>query len=374
MSKTSKIIIGIIVVIIVIGGIWYGMSRKPKEEEVIKIGIVLPLTGELASIGEGQKNAIEIGLLEFKDIDVQLIIEDDHGCQPKDAITAIQKLINIDKVKVIIGSTCSGPTLAMAPVAEENKIVLISPSASSPSITNAGDYVFRVYPADDLPCIVLAKFAFERLKLDKAAILIDSASDASVQEKNYVKDEFVKLGGEIVIEESFKTKDTDFRTQLLKIKNSEAKIVFFSAFPTETGLFLKQAKELGLEIPFISLDAVVENPDVIEIAEEAAEGLIYTYPARPSNKERFNYITKYKEKYGNKPPSYSAEAYDSIMLVVKAIKESNKTKEDIKNKLYQVGQHYMGASGEITFDENGDVQKDFTLKTIKNGQFVPYEE
>jgi len=373
MSKTTKIIIVVIIAIIVIGGIWYIATREPKEEEVIKIGLIFPLTGGAANIGQGQKNAVELALEQLNDSNIQLIFEDDR-LEADDAVTAAQKLINVDKVDAIIGPSWSGATLAVAPIAESNRTLLLSPSASSPSITSAGDYIFRVYPADDMAVKMVAEFAFNNLKITKAAVLYDLANDSFVQERNYIKNEFEKLGGKIVIEESFKTKDTDFKTQLLKIKNSEAEVIFFSAFPVETGLFLKQAKELDLKQPFISLDTVVEDPSVITGAQEAAEGLIYQSPAKPENKEHLNYVADYKERYEKDPPAYSAEAYDCLMLVIKAIKESDGTKEDIKNKLYQIGQNYMGASGEITFDKNGDVSKSFILKTIKNGQFVPYEE
>jgi len=382
MSKTTKTIIWLVIIIVVIAGIWWGVSRKlaqspTVEKKVIKIGAILPLTGDAADIGQGQKNAIELAVASLEDlypnIDIQVIFEDDR-LRMNDAVTAVHKLISVDKVDAIIGPSWSGATLAVAPIAESSKVVLISPSASSPSITTSGDYIFRVFPADDELVKIVANFTLNDLKLTKAAILFDSTNDAFVQERNYIKSEFEKLGGEIVAEEAFKTKDKDFKTQLLKIKSSKAEVLFFSAYPTETGIFLKQAKEMGLKIPRISLDTIVENPEVIDTAGEAAEGVIYLIPAKPDNKEYFNYITVYKEKYGKEPPALSAEAYDALILAVNAILKSDGTKEDIKNQLYKIGQNYMGASGEITFDENGDVHKQYTFKTIKNGKFVPYKD
>jgi branched-chain amino acid transport system substrate-binding protein len=371
MKKNIKIILGVVVLIIVV--VLVAVFYKPASKGPIKIGVILPLTGDIADIGQGQKNAIELAFEQLKDSNIQLIFEDDR-LQINDDVTAAQKLINVDKVDALIGPSWSGAALAVAPIAESNKTLLISPSASTPSLTTAGDYVFRVFPSDDAPVKMVADFAFNNLEVKKAAVLYDLANDSFAQEKNYIKSEFEKLGGKIVIEESFKTKDKDFKTQLLKIKNSEAAIVFFSAWPAETGIFLKQAKELNLKQSFISLDTVVEDPSVITIAKEAAEGLIYQSPAKPENKEHMDYLANFKDKYKKDPPAYTAEAYDCLILVVKAIKESNRTKESIKDRLYQIGQNYMGASGEITFDKNGDVSKSFILKTVKNGQFVPYEE
>lgn len=364
----------LIIIVIVVGVLIYSSQRsaEPQEKGMIKIGAILPLTGDIADIGQDQKNAVNLAIEEFKDLDIRLTFEDDQLLADK-AVTAAQKLINVDKVDALVGPSWSAAALAVAPIAEQNKVTLISPSASTPSLTPAGDYIFRVFPADDELVKRMAEFTFGNLNIKKAAVFYGSANDSFVQERNYVKDEFGELGGKIVIEEAFKTGDKDFRTQLLKIKNSEAEAIFFSAFPAETGIFLKQIRELDINLPLLSLDSVVENKDVLETAQEASEGVIYLVPQKPDNKEYTEFVSVYKEKYGKEPAPYTLEAYDAVKLIIKAIISSDGTKKDIKDKLYQVGQNYTGASGEITFDENGDVHKDYILKTIKNGQFVLYE-
>lgn len=373
MSTSSKIVIVIVIVIVVIIGIWYGVSRKPKEE-VIKIGAILSLTGDLSKYGEGVKNAINMAIEDSELTERSiLIIEDDHSCVPKDSVSAAHKLIDIDKVDVIIGPLCSSSTLSVAPIAEENRTILISPSATSSSITTAGDYIFRTIISDKLKSIKVAEFAYAK-NYKKGGLLHNIANDSFVQQREDVREAFTGLGGGIVVEESFQTQETDFRSQLTKIKNSDTEIVFFAAWPKEIGLFLKQAKEMGIDLPFISADAVTEDPDVIEIGGEAAEGVLYAFHTTPENKEYRDFVAVYKEKFGEEPPAYCAEAYDAVILAIQAIKENDGTKEGRKNKLYQVGQNYVGASGEITFDENGDVSKPFIIKAIKNGQFVPYGE
>ncbi len=374
MAKTTKTIIWLIIAIVIVGGIWYGIGRKPKEEGVIKIGAILPLTGDLAKYGEGVKNAINMAIEDLELVEKStLIIEDDHSCVPADSVSAAHKLIDVDKVDVIIGPLCSSAALSVVPVAEENRTILISPSATSPSITTAGDYIFRTIISDKLKSIKVAEFAYNK-GYRKAGLLHNIANDSFVQQREDVRETFTSLGGEIVVEESFQTQETDFRSQLTKIKNSDAEIIFFAAWPKEIALFLRQTKEMGINLLFISADAVTEDPDVIEVGEEAAEGLLYAFHTTPQNKEYTGFIARYKEEFGEEPPAYCAEAYDAVILGIKAIEESDGTKEDIKNKLYQIGRDYIGASGEITFDENGDVSKPFIIKTVKNGQFVPYEE
>lgn len=160
----------------------------------------------------------------------------------------------------------------------------------------------------------------------------------------------------------------------MKIKESEADVVFFSAIYKEAALILKQARELGVTLPFMTSETSMEDPDLVSIAGETAEGLIFPFASTPDNIEYRQFIEDYKERYDEKPPAYCAETFDALILAVRAIKGSDGSREDIKDKLYQVGQNYMGASGEINFDESGDTSKPFIIKTIKNGQFVPYEE
>ena len=373
MSKTTKIIISIIIAIVVIGGIWYGLTRKPVSNEPIKIGAILPLTGDFATYGEGMKNAIDLAIENsgLKDR-IQLIIEDDKGCAVTEDVSIAQKLININKTKEIIGSTCSSAFLSVLPITEQSKIILITPAATSKSITGAGNYIFRTCASDAAKSIAVAKFAYNK-NYRKAALLYDIGNDAFIQQRDDVRGEFTGLGGQISIEESFKSGDTDFRSQLTKIKNSNIDVVFIGTFPKEGGLILKQARELKISLPFISSETDVGVKDVIDIAGEAAEGLIFPFATTPTNKEYTDFVNLYNNKFGKQPPAYASESYDATMLLIKAVVESDGTSESIKDELQKIGQNYYGASGIITFDKNGDVQKPMIIKTIKNGQFVPYE-
>ncbi len=372
MSKTLQIIIGIIIIVVIIVLVVV-FSGKETIKGTLKIGTILPLTGDLATYAEGAHNAVKLAIENsgFRD-KIQLIVEDDMGCQPKDAVSAAQKLINIDKVEAIIGAVCSNATLAIAPLTEQAKMVLISPSATSKSITNAGDYIFRVIASDADKSIAVAKFAYEQ-GYKKAALLYDIANDSFIQQRIDAEEMFKELGGEIVIKESFITKDKDFRTQLAKIKNSDAEIVFIGAFPKEGGLVFKQAADLGIKLTFISTETSLGTQDVVDIAKDSADGLIFPFATTPDNKEHTEFINAYKAKYGQDAPAYAAESYDVGMLLIKALAKSDRTPESIKDELQKIGQNYYGASGIITFDENGDVQKPMIIKTIKDGQFVEVE-
>ena len=375
MIKTSKTIIWLIVAIVIIGGIWYGLSRKPKEEGVIKIGAILPLTGGMASYGDGWKNAISLAIENsgLKD-KIQLIVEDDASCTIGQDVTAAQKLVNVDNVKAIIGPGCSSSLLSVLSVTEKNKVIIISSSATSKSISGAGKYIFRTVSSDSDKAIAVADFAYSK-GYKKAALLYDISNDAFIQQRDDVKNEFVKKGGQIVADESLKRGDTDFRSQLTKIKDSVADVIFIGFMPTEEGaLVLRQAKELGIKTQFITSAPEIGTPDFIRIAGDLAEGIIFPSTTTPTNKEHTDFINLYKTKFGKDSVGYGAETYDATMLLIRAIAESDGTADGIKNKLYQLGQNYSGASGIINFTKNGDVKKSTIIEIIRNGQFVPYEK
>lgn len=366
----KKLITAIIIIaIIVIAG--YFLLSKPVSSEPIKIGAILPLTGDLAAYAEGVKNAVNLAVENSGMQDkIQVIFEDDHGCLPADAVSAVQKLINLDKVDGIFGTMCTGSTLAIAPITEQNKIIAISPSATGKNLSDAGQYVFRTIASDADKSIAVAKYAYNK-GYKKAALLFDSGQDALASQGDDVKKAFSDLGGQIVIEESFVSKDKDLRSQLSKIKSANPEIIFVGAMPETLGLILKQAKDLGIKSVFISTDTSGGTQPVIDVAGNAAEGLIFPFATTPNNKEYTDFINAYKARYGSEPSAYAAEGYDATMLLIKALADtSDRTSENIKAELQSIGQNYYGASGVITFDENGDVQKPMIIKTIKGGQSI----
>ena len=364
---------GIVVIVLIIGAVL--ATNNPSNNEIIKIGAILPLTGDFASYGEGFKNTIALAIENsgLKDR-VQLIIEDDGSCAPNQDINATQKLVSIDKVKAIIGPICSSAFLSVLPITEKNKVVLISYGATSKSISGAGKYAFRVISSDADKAIAIANTAYNA-SYKKAALLYDSSNDQFIQQKDDAKGEYIKLGGQIVADESFQTGNKDFRSQLTKIKNSGAEAIFLGVFPTTQGvLVLKQAKELGIKAQLISLTSETGAPDFIKLAGNLTENLIFPYNVTPTNKEYTDFINSYKTKFGKESVTYAAESYDTAMLIIKGMAKSNGTPDDIKNEIYKLGQNYYGASGIINFKLNGDVDKPAIIQQIINGQPIRYSK
>lgn len=238
--KLKSIIYGLIAILLIITAFSLGCAKKEKE---IKIGAILPLTGDAAKYGESAKRAIDLAVEEInstggiKGSKIKVIYEDDQAL-PEKGVSAIQKLITVDKVHVVIGAMPSSVTLAMAPIAEKNKVVLFSPASSNPKITEAGDYIFRNDVSDIFEGGKMADETWQRLKFRKAAVLYIN-NDYGVGIKDVFVYRFTVLGGEIVATENFEQGTTDFRTQLTKIKQGNPEAVYIVGYKEQIQI-LKQ--------------------------------------------------------------------------------------------------------------------------------------
>ena len=342
-----------------------------------KIGVMYPLSGDGAAYGLPLQATTKIAADEINakgginGKKLELIYEDGK-CAPKDGNAAAQKLINIDKVKVIIGGACSGETLGAAPLANENKVVMISPSATSPDITTkGGDFVFRLAPSDAYAGIVAAYYAFNDLSAKKAAVISESTDYAQGLRKVF-KENFAKQGGEVVADETYNPEDTDFRTQVTKVKAANPDIIYLVPQTTPKGVLLvKQVKEAGVKSQLLTAEVLIGR-NVIKDNAADVEGLV-------GIEQRFDdkapkaapVIAKYKQQSGEEPPfpAFMSSAYDIVYLISDAIAKNGYDGEKIRDYLYAV-KDYDGAVGKVTIDKNGDVILAFSIKQVKNGQLV----
>ncbi|MCG2691101.1 ABC transporter substrate-binding protein [Candidatus Parcubacteria bacterium] len=385
MTKNAKIIIGAIVAVVIIGGIWYGAGRKPApietEKEPIKIGFIAPLSGEAASYGEFVVKAFKLAIEDYnsthKNLNFEVIYEDGK-CDGSQAVTAINKLINVDKIKYVIGGLCSSETLAMVPVAESNKIILFSPGSGSPDITNAGDYIFRNLASDDYTAKEIAKIAIRNN--DKEIGLITENLDYPQTLKKAFKDYYTSQGGIIKLDETFNPGETDFRTIITKAKFQNVNQLYLVAQTYKTtALILKQMKELNYN-PKLYTNEVTVSEEALKYYDSSykglVEGAIFTQPKfDESNPRASDVLAKFKEKYGSNegpiPPVYIATYYDSVYLLGEAIEKVGDNPDKIKDYFYTV-KNWEGAVGKFSFDQNGDAVTDVEAKTVKNGEIVSF--
>lgn len=357
---------GVVVGLLIWSG--YTLLGKPitlpnldvKTKTEIKLGWMGPLTGDAASYGESIKRGVELARKELG-LDVEIIYEDSK-CDGKEAVTAINKLINVNKVAAIIGEVCSGATLAAAPVAEAAKAVLISPSSTSPKVSDAGDYIFRVIPSDALQGDFGAKLVYDK-GYRKLGVLY-SNEEYGLGFNNVLKESFEKLGGQLVASEAFERGTADIRTQVTKLESAGPDAIYIiSNSPDSAVAALKQIKEQGLEAALFGSEGL-KSDDILTGAASAAEGLFLTTVSSGS----LRFMENHKKEYNADPGPFAAQGYDAFQALALTIKTGADTSEEIKDKLS--GLEFDGASGKIKFDAKGDVSGNYDVFVVKDGKFA----
>ena len=348
----------------------YSCSREKNE---IVIGSIMNLSGDAGVYGQWASKGVDIAVEEINSSGgingkkLSILYEDDQA-DPVKAVSAFQKINSTRHIQAIIGPLGSSSTLAVAEMANRNKVVIISPIASSPKITDAGDYVFRVWPSDNVEGTLMAEFAKNKLGIKKIAIYYMN-NDYGLGIKNVFKSKFTELGGIISFSEAFNTKQNDFRTSLNKIKLAEPSAIYIPGHVEEISNILKQIKELGIHTQVLTTSAV-DGPEIIKTARNAAENLIFTSPSfNPDSKDKTiqDFQKKYNLKFGVQAETVAAHAYDAAMILFKTIKEVGNNSVSIKDKLYTT-KDYKGVTGLMSFDKNGDIQKPALVKKIVNGE------
>jgi branched-chain amino acid transport system substrate-binding protein len=349
-----------------------------KEQDVVKIGAVFPLTGNIAQYGKFWQQGLELALDDAvnqkiigKD-KIKLIIEDGQA-DPKKSVDAFKKLVDVDKVAACVPAT-SGVTLALKPIANQNKIVLINASAISTTIEDAPDFMFSVIPSARYTGYFLAETAYNKLGKRNAGILYRNDASGKSFYDNFSK-RFQELGGKIIFEDTHEPNATDFRTNIAKIKDvRNMDVLFVASWGPEVAYYVKQAAELGANKQVLAYETFY-TPKVLEIAGSAANGVIFSAPkydgrqGEPIAKEFRERIMK---KFDQEEVNYHiAGHYDAMMLLIRAIANGNKTGESIKNYLQNL-KEYDGITGKIKFDENGGGSISLSIYTVRSNKFETY--
>jgi branched-chain amino acid transport system substrate-binding protein len=341
----------------------------------IKIGEVNPLTGGISQFGischQGYLLAIEEvnqagGVLGQK---IELVTEDDRS-KPGECATVVRKLIGVDKVVGVLGDATSSATLEGAPIAQSSKVPMITPTATNPKITEVGDYIFRVCFLDEFQGRVLARFAREKLNAKIAAILTDVKQDYSVDLTKFFKEEFTKNGGSITREQSYSTGDTDFRAQLTTLRAPKPDVVYVPGYYQEVALIIKQARQVGLTMPFIGCDGWA-NQSLLSIGGKALDGCYLTNHFSPDDPAPAvqKFVEKYKSKYGSVPDTFAALGYDAARILMDAINRAGSAEPSAIRDALAKTSGFEGCTGTIGFDANRNATKAALVLTIKDGKF-----
>ena len=360
--------------VVILAGVLFIFGCAKKSVEEIKIGAILPLTGDLATYGENAKEGITLlteeinahGGINGKKI---VILFEDSKAQPNQAVTAMKKLLDIDKVLAVIGDVASSPTLAFAPITNKSKVVVVSPAASSPDITNAGSYIYRVWPSDVFEAGRIGHYV-KKAGIKKISLFYvnNDYGKAMVQEfKNQIKD----TGIMIAIEENFEQNTTDVRTQLTRIKSLNPENIYLISYPKDSVIILRQYKEMGLKSKLLSTSSF-EDPMILKEVGNVAEGTLFTSPIPPEETDPVGaaFRKNYEKRFGKKPGLVADYGYDALKVVIEALKISGEISKEGVSKGIQKIKDLKGATGLINFDENGDVIKPSGIKTVENKKYV----
>ncbi len=357
--RKSKVLLGVAVIML---GLLSGCSSAgtPKDSEEIKIGGDLELSGGVATYGQSVLNSIN---LAFEDqnkkggvLGKQLkLITADNKSEAGESTSAITKLITQDKVVAVLGAVTSSNTKAAVPVSADQKIPLITPTATNSEVTINKDgslnkWVFRSCFLDPFQGKVAANFVSDTLKLKKAAIFIDQKDDYSKGLAAEFKKVMESVGGTITDTENYVGGDKDFKSTLTRIKASNPEVVFVPGYYNEVGLIIKQARELGMIVPFVGGDGW-DSAKLPELAGAANLNNTYfvnhMWAEDPATKP---FADAYKAKYNADPDALAALGYDAAQMLIAAIKTSGSTDPEKLRLALENTKDFQGVTGVITVD------------------------
>lgn len=378
MKRVSKVLTALVLGT-VLAGLAAGCGGE-KKADTIKVGANLEMTGGSASYGISSKNAIE---LAFKEINekggingkqLELVVADNKS-EAAEATNAMQKLVSQDNVVAVIGPNLSSSVIAASAINNSAKVLDIAPMATNPYVTvdqasgKTKDFNYRTCFIDPFQGTVMAKFATAELGVSNAAILIDNSSDYAKGLAQFFKENFVKEGGAVTAEESYLQKDTDFKATLTKIKVTNPDFLYVPGYYQEVGLIVKQARELGMNMPIAGGDGW-DSAKMPEIAGAAALNNTYfssLYSPEDSSDINKNFVAAYEKAYGQKPDVFAALSYDSALLVAEAIKNAGSTEPAKISEAMAKINGFSGVSGSVTFDDKHNPVKSAVILEYKYG-------
>lgn len=342
------------------------------------VGAVTPLTGKLAVYGEGFQKAMNLALDEvnaeggINGMPMKIVFEDNNSTS-KGSVSAIQKLITIDKLPVIFGPAASSNFLAVCPIAQQNKTILIGAESAAADITKCGSYVFRVFPSDLLQGIGVAELA--KSLGYKEVVLTYINNDWGVGLADVFKENFKKEGGKILDEFAHEEGKTDYRSEILRIKRINPKAIVNLTYIKEGATLLRQAYEANMSTQWL-MGSASKSPKLVELAGGAAEGVIGTYPTFSQETPEYkHYKDAWDKKYpGGKTPIFGEYNYDMVKLTAKALKAAKSmSADDIREALIAESQGFVGVTGDKSFDANGDCGATYGRWTVKDGKIGDYK-
>lgn len=341
----------------------------------IIIGEYASMTGQTATFGQSVHNGAVLAIDELNQSggvlgkQIELQSEDDQS-KTEDATAAVQKLINRNKVMALLGEVASSRSKAGGPIAQAAKIPMISPASTNEDVTKIGDYIFRVCFIDPFQGNALANFSMKSLGAKRAAVLTDVKQDYSMGLATSFRETFRKNGGDIVSEQSYSSGDKDFRAALTSIRATNPDVIFIPGYYSEVSLIVRQARELGINVPLLGGDGW-DSPELTKGAEKEFMNTYFSnhFSTEDPDPAVQNFVKKYHEKYHTDPDAMGALGYDAARILVDAFKRAGSTDPAKLRDAIASTKDFAGVTGKITINAERNAEKPITILKIVDGKY-----
>lgn len=351
-------------------------TPTPDDPRATPIGFLASFTGAQASFGQDAVNGANLAIEEINAAGgvlgrpLKLVVKDTRSSNEE---TAAATSLLLEKSPVVIGEIASDRTLAAAPLAQAAGVPLITPASTNDTVTAAGDFIFRVCYTDSFQAEAMAKFA-RSIDVTKAAILSDPASQYSSGLAGAFKLDFTKGGGTIVAEATYRAGDRDFAAQLNAIKAAAPEVVFLPSYYAEAALIIRQARELGLDLPFIGTDGW-DSTDFLKVGGTAVDNTYFFSHFSPENRTpgADQFTASYTARFNAPPPPLAALNYDAVMLAADAMKRAGSLERNAIRDALAGTSDFPGVTGRIAFDQQRNPRKSGLILRVDGGKFTYLE-
>lgn len=363
----------ILVCSIVIAGLLMACQPQGSGGDKVRIGVYMSLTGSTANFGISSTNGIKMAAEEVNATggingkQIEILVQDDRS-DASEAATIVTKFVTQDQVHAILGEVASSRSIAAAPIAQNAKIPMLTPSSTNPEVTKKGDYIFRSCFIDPVQGAAIAQFAARTLNAKTAAIMVDRKNDYSTGLEKVINETFTRMGGKIVATQSYQEGDQDFNAQLTSLKGANPQVIFVPGYYNDVGLIAKQARDKGITVPLIGGDGW-DSEQLYAIGGSALHGSFFTnhYSPYDSDPKVQKFVNSYKSKYNSLPDALAATAYDAALIMFDAIKRANSLDGTAIRDSLAATKDFPGVTGSVTFNQNRDAVKPIVMIEIKEG-------
>jgi len=347
----------------------------------VQIGAILSMEGRAAPYGQSIWQGMQVAMDEINaagGIDVggsgtmlplSIAMRDDQS-DPQIALRHARELIEL-MVPVVIAADSSEIALAIAPLFQEAEVIFMSPSASTPKLSEEGDYIYRNYPSDALEAVNMATHIYNRAGVNEVAIL-GSQSEYGLGIKNAFISRFRMLGGTVTAQETFPTEVQDVSAQIEGLSGIDFGGIFIAGYSSEAATVARAARDAGIDVPLFGTGAILPD-QLVELGGDAVEDLVFPSPLfDPASEidESRRFVAAYDERFGSSYDVYAAHGWDAVKIIAEAIQENGLRAEEIRFYLNAMNP-FEGAAGSTSFDDKGDVRKFHRMFVIQDGQAVP---